>query len=481
MAVARQDQSSTMLYTAIVFVGLFIIAAVVAVVFFIKAQDFRDQLTQSQQQLSEIANSSEVSSIGTIVGQKAGQDSRVRQLISYIDNLYRMDTGIAPQETSAEAKVLDLQSKYNGILGKLPKEFAIKTEPNDVNAPGLFRIVDIYDNKLSQKNTTIDELNGQIAKINNDFDSAKKGSANREQELLSQLNIVRQDANSVQQSYNQLRDLMEKKSDEQTKALLQQRDEAINEKNKTKQEQLETLNNLSITQTRLQDALGKLEVLKPKPKEDVAAYHPDGHIITVDIQSNVVFIDIGSDSKVYPGLTFAVYDRSAPIPTDGTSKGEIEVFDVSQNTATARIINSSKRNPVAEGDIIVNLIWDSKAVNTFVIAGDFDFNGDGHIDTDAKTKIAQLVENWGGKIEENVTIDTDYVILGSQPEQKKKPTLDEIEADPLANQKYEDSAKAIEKYNEVKTQAKDLYIPVFNLKRFLNFTGYESLAAKSNN
>jgi hypothetical protein len=479
MAVARQDQGNGVLYTAILFVGLFLIAGVAAVIFGLKAGNLRDQLNQSQQQLDELANSSEVSRLPNLVGAKSGADSRVRQLIGYLDTLYRMGTGIAPQDTSAEAKLIDLQSKYNDIVVKLPKEFDIKTAPNDVNAPGIFRIVDIYNNKFEQKNKSIEELNSQIAKLNDDLDASKKGAANREQELLAQLNIVREDANNVQQSYNQLRDTMAKTSDEKTQALLQQRDEAINDKNKSRQELLENMSNLSITQNRLQDALSKLEVLKPRPKEDVAAYHPDGHIISVDIQSNIVFIDIGSESKVYPGLTFAVYDRSAPIPTDGSSKGEIEIFDVSQNTATARIVNSSKRNPVAEGDIIINLIWDAKSVNRFVIAGDFDFNGDGRIDEDGRTKVAQLVENWGGKIEDTVTIDTDYVVLGNEPMPKKKPTLDDVEADPLANDKYEASLKSGENYKEVITQAKDLYIPVFNLKRFLNFTGYESLAAKS--
>ena len=148
-----------------------------------------------------------------------------------------------------------------------------------------------------------------------------------------------------------------------------------------------------------------------------------------------------------------------------------------KNTATARIIKSSKKNPIAEGDIIVNLIWDSKATNRFVVAGDFDFNGDGGIDRDGATKIKQLIENWGGKVEDSVSIDTDFVILGTQPDVKKKPTLDEIEADPLANEKYEATVKASTRYQEVKNQAKDLYIPVFGLKRFLSFIGYESLAA----
>jgi hypothetical protein len=479
MAVARQDQSNTMLYTAIVFVALFLIAAVVAVVFYVKAEDWRNKYTQSQNQLEEVASSSEVSNLGNIVGQK-GSDTRVRQLIGYLDNLYKMDTGLAPQETSAEAKLIDLTSKYNDVLAKLPKEFGIVTQPNDVNTPGIFRIVDIYNNKLAQKNDSIEQLNKQIATLNSDFDAAKLGAKNREVELLGQLTIARQDANSVQASYNQLRDLMTQKADQQMATLMQQREEALNESRKSKEDMLTNLNKLTITQNRLEDALSKLNVLKSPPKEDMGAYKLDGHIVSVDIQSNLVFIDIGSDSKVYPGLTFAVYERNAPIPTDGTSKGEIEVFDVSKSTATARIITQSKKNPVAEGDIILNLIWDSKAVNRFVVAGSFDFNGDGVPDADGAAKVAQLIENWGGKVENSITIDTDYLVLGNEPQIKKKPTLDEIEADPLANEKYEASVQAGEKYKEVQTQAKDLYIPIFNLKRFLNFSGYEALAAKSN-
>ena len=207
---------------------------------------------------------------------------------------------------------------------------------------------------------------------------------------------------------------------------------------------------------------------------------PDGKIISTETSAEVVFLDIGSVDKVYPGLTFSVYDRGAPIPTDGKGKAEIEVFDVDKNTAIARIVKSSMKNPIIEDDIIVNLIWDSKAVNSFVIAGEFDFNADGRIDSDGTTKLAQLIENWGGKVEKAVTIDTDFVVLGVPPRILAKPSLDTIESDPMAMDKYEDSLDASEFYKDVKTQAKDLYVPIFGLKRFLNFIGYEAIATGTN-
>jgi hypothetical protein len=68
-------------------------------------------------------------------------------------------------------------------------------------------------------------------------------------------------------------------------------------------------------------------------------------------------------------------------------------------------------------------------------------------------------------------------VLGASPRVLTKPTLDQIEADPMAADKHEASIKASEQYEEVKNQAKDLYIPVFGVKRFLSFIGYESIAS----
>jgi hypothetical protein len=521
MAVVRQEQRNVMLFTVITFVGLFIVSAVLAVLFYIKSEDWRNQFLTSQQNQEEFVTSSEVQNVGTLIGQKERKASRTRQLLGYINKIYKMDTGSEPGDTSAEAKVSELETRYKDIVANLERGFvpppaatetnspAAVTEANapaqaavaeankpaqaavtnatapataasitDINsAPSLFRIVEIYNNKLRQMDETAGQLNTQIANLNSKMETMQKGSAERESSLLAQIRSVQQDANSVQESYNQLRELMDKKSAEQVQALTQQRDQSIEEKNKSKQELLDAMNKLSVTQNRLQETLSKLDVLKPRPKEDVAAYKPDGHIISIDTASNVVFIDIGIQDKVYPGLTFSVYSKDAPIPTDGKGKAEIEVLNVDKNTSMARINKMSKKNPIAEGDIIVNLIWDSKSTNRFVVAGDFDFNGDGKIDPEGTTKIEQLIQNWGGKVEDTVTTNTDFVILGDQPQVKKKPTLDETEADPMATEKYDASVKASEKYLEVKNQAKDLYIPIFGLKRFLNFIGYESLAS----
>jgi hypothetical protein len=477
MALARQTQNSTMLYTVITFVALFIIAAILAVIFYLKSEDWRDQYRTSQRDTNELASENQVRNIGSLVGQKERNQSRLSQLLGYIDQLYVMFVGIQPQETSAEVKILEMQAKYKDVLAKLPQEMTISADANDTNGPGAVSIIAGYNNKLKQKQELADQLTSQLADLNSEYDLARQGAVQREEDLRTQIRSEQEKADSVQQSYDQLRELMDKKATEQVQTIMQQRDQAVDEKNKAKQELQAALSKLTITQNRLEEALSRLDVLKPRPKEDIAAYKPDGHIITVDTSANIVFIDIGSEDKIYPGLTFSVYDRNASVTAEDTSKAEIEVFNVDKNTAAARINKSNKKNPVAEGDIIINLIWDSRTVNRFIVAGEFDFNGDGNIDPDGAEKIKQLIENWSGKVEDVVTIDTDFVVLGTAPQVKKKPTLDEIQADPMANEKYEASLRASEQYQEIKNQAKDLYIPVFNLKRFLNFIGYESLAA----
>ena len=87
MAVARQEQSNVMLYTVVTFVGLFIVAAVLAVLFYIKSEDWRNQFLASQQNQEELATPSEVQNAVTLIGQKDRTASRTRQLLEYVNKL----------------------------------------------------------------------------------------------------------------------------------------------------------------------------------------------------------------------------------------------------------------------------------------------------------------------------------------------------------------------------------------------------------
>ena len=67
----------------------------------------------------------------------------------------------------------------------------------------------------------------------------------------------------------------------------------------------------------------KLRALVPAPDSDVPAYQPDGKVISIDSQTQIVHLNLGSNDRVYRGLTFSIYDKNMPIPKDGKGKAEM--------------------------------------------------------------------------------------------------------------------------------------------------------------
>ena len=94
-------------------------------------------------------------------------------------------------------------------------------------------------------------------------------------------------------------------------------------------------------------------------------------------------------------------------------------------------------------------------------------------------KINALIEKWGGRVADAVSIDTDFLLLGTAPKVRRKPTFEEMEVDPMAMEKYEASLQKLAHYKQVQTQAQALFIPIFNLERFLYFIGYKTQSSRA--
>ncbi len=146
----------------------------------------------------------------------------------------------------------------------------------------------------------------------------------------------------------------------------------------------------------------------------------------------------------------------------------------------ARITESDAKKPVLLGDIVANLIWTSDKTNVFVIAGDFDLDNDGNIDENATGRIKSLIEKWGGKVVDSISIDTDFLVLGDQPQvPQQQPTFEQLELDPGATQRYEAMLQQLNHYNQLQSRAQALWIPIFRYERFLYFIGYKGQISKA--
>ena len=333
--------------------------------------------------------------------------------------------------------------------------------------------------KLENERANNDTLQDINQNLQNDLEDATTQIEQERQNYRAELNQFQEEIDSIRNRFDELRAEMNESTEEQIQAF-QDKVEAAQADLRQKQLDLQqTEEKLSETDTLLQDALTKLDAIKGDPNIVVQAYEPDAQIVRVDLQNGIVYLDAGINNRVYRGLTFAIYDRNRPVPEDSEGKAEIEVFQVADRVSAARIVKSDKNNPIVKDDIVANLIWDREGTNLFVVAGEFDYNNDGRVEPDGDERIVELIERWGGEVVDEITVDVDFLVIGEEPQPLSRPTQEDLDTDPMAQQRYEASIKQTQAYTETLEKAVKLGIPVFNQKRFMYLIGYDTLANKN--
>ena len=476
MPPGKKPQTSAMLYTLIAFVGLFIFATTFAVIYYVKAEEFRTSLADLQRQIDDLANSSQRQAIGTIVGDKQTGKTRLAQIVDYLNRTIILITGGVAEPTSAEVNVKNVEALKANALALAQQNINIASLDPNAAGPGLIRVIQLLKAELDNTIAAGDALKQQLADLQNKFDDALAAGAEERKTLLAEKEKFQQQVNEAEQDYKNLKVLLEQTADQRVQALWTQLEEEKANLKTLNQELLKTQAKLDLSQSALKKAKEEIAIIKPPPDKKTPAYQPDGEIIILDDRAKVVHLNIGSNNHVYQGLTFSVYDTL--IPKDGKAKAEVEVFDISKTYSSARILRSEINRPILKGDIVANLIWDSKKTNLFVLAGDFDINDDGVVDNNADDKIKSLIRKWGGAVAESVSIDTDFVILGSPPKVIKKPTFEDLELRPDAMKKYDASMRIFNRYKEICNTAQTLWIPVFKYDTFLYYIGYKGQTGK---
>ena len=473
MPAGKRPQSNAMLYTLITFVGLFIVTTILSVVYYVQSEKQRDIADTANRNLEKVLSKSEQrKGLGKIVGSIPRNKSGLGTMVSYLDEMITLILGGPIEETSAETKVENANSKAKSLLDNLAKE-NISTEN------GL--IATLENTKAILEDTEKSEvaLIGELDELRKEFDKTRKVSFEKEQTLLAEKGKFQQQVEEIKLQYNELKNLMEQKTEQQVQILVAQLDEERAKLKEIKDELGETKAKYMRADNKMKRIQMDLDKLVPPPDSAVASFKPDGKIMLIDDQTKIVHLNIGSEDKVYRGLTFTVYDSSLPIPKDGKGKAEIEVFNIEKNTSTARIIYSNIKNPIILNDNIANLIWDGDKANEFVVAGAFDIDNNSKIDYDAPEKIKALIEKWGGQVAHSVSVETDFLVLGKAPVVSKKPSFEDMEMNPLAMEKYERSVVRLNYYKEMLKLANSLSVPILNYEKFLYFIGYKTQSGKA--
>jgi hypothetical protein len=479
-----------MLYTLITFVGLFVAATTVAVIYYVKAEELRTTRDSLQGEIDALVSREESRNIGSIVGTKMPGRSNLGSVVQYLNELVLLVKGAPVPATSAEVKASSTARLIDPLLQRAATFITLPTaqapvdpntidpdnppDPNEVKPVrvALVNLIGELLTKLEQTTSQRDATQAQLTTLRGRFDDAIKTMQESEEGLTAKVGEYQQQVQQIKSDYDDLRTLVQQNSDERAKTLLDQLDRTRSEAADLNQNLLKTKAELTVAQGRLVGALEAVNKIKPAPDQEAAAFQPDGEVIRVDETQGLIYINLGSEDRIYRGLTFSVYDKGAGIPRDGKPKAQVEVMAIERRVASARILSSERKNPIHVGDSVANLIWNAKHQNQFVVAGEFDLDRNGETDYDGVRKIEGLIQKWGGLVAQGVSAETDFVILGMEPKVPAEPTLDEQMQDPLAMDRYNAQRKANDRYQQIRRQAESLNVPIYNYDRFLYFTGY---------
>ena len=476
MPAGKPSQSNAMLYTMILFVVLFFIAGTCAVLFYTSTENYKAQANDLSNKISSLASEKEQRELSKSVGKRKGKETYFSMMSGYIDELTSAVTGEMPDETTLAARVNDAKEQINKMMEQVGQDASTSYGPEGAD---LLATIAALKSELDTARTKLEKSESMLADLQDDYDVSLENFRLEEDRLIEEKNHYQKQSDEVQADYDDLAEEHRKSADEQIESYMAKLEKA-QATLKQKNQQIQQLQaDLSDTGISLQGAIAKLEAIKPRPDIEVAAYRADAGVVSVDMMTDTVFLDIGSNDHVYIGLTFSIYDKNTPIPEDGIGKAQVEVFGVTETVSAARIVQSSKKNPVVPDDMAVNLIWDKMSSNSFVVAGQFDFDGNGTIDHDGKEKIIDLINRWGGKVTNDLNIDTDFVILGYKPKKLSKPTMTELDRDPMLDDKYAKYRVKERYYNNILSRAGTFSVPIFSQDRFLFLIGYETIASKS--
>lgn len=196
----------------------------------------------------------------------------------------------------------------------------------------------------------------------------------------------------------------------------------------------------------------------------------DGRILRAIPGSDVVYINLGSDDGIKPGMPFEVFSQTGDLPEGLSGKASLEVVNVMPATSECRVTRRQAGAPIIEGDIVVNIAYERDRQPRFVIRGDFDLNYDGIPDPDGRDQVRTMIEQYGGKVVNDLDETVDFVVIGVPPVipefERGRPMTPTVRA--LVNQKMIE----LSGYKNLIEKAESMYIPVISQSPFLYLMGY---------
>ena len=406
-----------------------------------------------------------------------GLQSAFQVSMAESDQLARLIGGNNPPDKTADLARAALKDADKRIDDLNKKKLVSFTLPKDTLTGALAALTDQVA-QLAASNKDANDKLAAAQKQNQEIVAAQKGQLEAKDKLI-------QDANAkADQAATEAKQYQQQATDAQAalQASATQGQKGLQDANAALTSQIQAKDKQHLADIKTIAALRtKLRQARPVPTEAIVQ-RADGNIIRVS-DYKTVFINLGERQHVTKGLTFEIYDKNRGIPALGNGleenglpigKASIEVFKVGPDTSEARIIKVQPGQEIVIGDLIANLVYDPNTPYNFVVFGAFDLANSGTPTPGDADIIKRLITQWGGKIQPNVDVNTDFVVMGSEPQ--VPPIADPN--DPISVRNHDQAVTAQKAYQAVINLANQNGVPVMNQNRFLYFTGYYDQATR---
>jgi hypothetical protein len=244
---------------------------------------------------------------------------------------------------------------------------------------------------------------------------------------------------------------------------------------------------------------------KFQSKQIVQFDEPRGMVVRADASGDKVYINLGSDHRVQPQLSFLVYGRGPGNKPQANPKAKIEVVSVVGNSLSqARVTQVAKpeanrdpalestdeafwisdprqfwraRNYILPGDLLYNPAWDPRQSVHVALAGMFDLDGNGEDDVETLRRLlmdrgtvvdAYLDPREGYRLKGAIGQQTQLLIDGAPPGGKISPRR-------AGESPNGAGAEAKEPYEAMQDEALRRGIKIVKLREFLTRMGHSDL------
>jgi translation initiation factor 2B subunit (eIF-2B alpha/beta/delta family) len=335
-------------------------------------------------------------------------------------------------ETGADVRMTSMQAAIRSLMQRIDA-LVLLVNQDATNAATLETQVKGLQDELKAAK---DEHARQVAQLQQDLKDEK-----------ARLSAARDSAIAQSQQSDKAKQLTEDR-------LIADRRQAAAEKEKLERQALTLQNDLK-------EVSGELAGYRKVPTETGV----DGHIVSVAEQGTVAYGDLGRKDGVLLGMTFSIFSPTELGKNEPKPKAQCRIVKIMQDACELRVFQLQGANPVVSGDVLLNPVYDRERRLRFVLVGKMDIDGDGMDDTE---QLKALIQEFGGRIDTTLTVQTDYLVIGEQPAVPAAPSATD---GPGVRQKYEEGRKQFIEYTEAIAKAENFNIPVLSLNRFLGLVG----------